>query len=94
MSFGVPVIILKEGTEETREKEARQQNINAMVAIAETIRSTLGPKGMAKMIVDGLGDTTITNDGAEILKALDFCCNIYCCSVTKCFRFNRTINSS
>jgi len=71
MSFGVPVIILKEGTEETREKEAREQNINAMLAIAETIRSTLGPKGMAKMLVDSLGDTTITNDGAEILKALD-----------------------
>jgi thermosome len=71
MSFGVPVIILREGTEETREKEARQQNINAMVAIAETIRSTMGPRAMSKMIVDGLGDTTITNDGAEILKALD-----------------------
>ncbi|MFX1394277.1 MAG: thermosome subunit beta, partial [Promethearchaeota archaeon] len=63
--------ILKEGTEETREKEAREQNINAMLAISETIRSTLGPKGMAKMLVDSLGDTTITNDGAEILKALD-----------------------
>ncbi|MFW9897726.1 MAG: thermosome subunit beta [Candidatus Thorarchaeota archaeon] len=71
MSFGVPIIILKEGTEESSEKEARQQNINAMMAIAETVRTTLGPKGMAKMLVDSLGDTTITNDGAEILKALD-----------------------
>jgi thermosome len=72
MSFGnVPIIILKEGTEEVREKEARRQNINAMVAIAETVRSTLGPKGMSKMLVDSLGDVTITNDGAEILKKLD-----------------------
>jgi thermosome len=71
MSFGVPVIILKEGAEEVREKEARTQNINAMVAVAETVSSTLGPKGMAKMIVDSLGDATITNDGAEILKKLD-----------------------
>ncbi|MFX1340117.1 MAG: thermosome subunit beta [Promethearchaeota archaeon] len=71
MSFGVPVIILKEGAEEVREKEARVQNINAMVAIAETVKSTLGPKGMSKMLVDSLGDITITNDGAEILKKLD-----------------------
>ena len=71
MSFGVPVIILKEGSEEVREKEARVQNINAMVAIAETVKSTLGPKGMSKMLVDSLGDITITNDGAEILKKLD-----------------------
>ncbi len=67
----VPIIILKEGTEEVREKEARKQNITAMVAIAETVRSTLGPKGMSKMLVDSLGDVTITNDGAEILKNLD-----------------------
>jgi thermosome len=67
----VPIIILKEGTEEVREKEARKQNINAMVAIAETVRSTLGPKGMSKMLVDSMGDVTITNDGAEILKNLD-----------------------
>ncbi|MFX1452714.1 MAG: thermosome subunit beta [Promethearchaeota archaeon] len=71
MSFGVPIIILKEGAEEVKEKEARIQNINAMLAIAETVSSTLGPKGMAKMIVDSLGDSTITNDGAEILKKLD-----------------------
>ncbi|MFX1600755.1 MAG: thermosome subunit beta [Promethearchaeota archaeon] len=67
----VPIIILKEGTEEVREKEARKQNITAMVAIAETVRSTLGPKGMSKMLVDSMGDVTITNDGAEILKNLD-----------------------
>jgi thermosome len=71
MSFGVPVIILKEGSEEVSEKEARKQNINAMITISEMIKSTLGPKGMAKMIVDSMGDVTITNDGAEILKKLD-----------------------
>ncbi len=68
---GVPIIILKEGTEEVQEREARKQNISAMVAISETVRSTLGPKGMSKMLVDSLGDVTITNDGAEILKSLD-----------------------
>ncbi len=68
---GVPILILKEGTEDKREKEARYQNINAIMTIAETVRSTLGPKGMDKMLVDGLGDVTITNDGAEILKGLD-----------------------
>ena len=67
----VPIIILKEGTEEIREREARKQNISAMVAIAETVRSTLGPKGMSKMLVDSLGEVTITNDGAEILSNLD-----------------------
>ncbi len=67
----VPILILKEGTEEIREREARKQNISAMVAIAETVRSTLGPKSMSKMLVDSMGDVTITNDGAEILKALD-----------------------
>lgn len=68
---GVPIIILKEGTEEVREREARKQNISAMVAIAEAVRSTLGPKGMSKMLVDSMGDVTITNDGAEILSNLD-----------------------
>lgn len=67
----VPVIILKEGTEETQEKEARKRNVNGILAIAETVRSTLGPKGMDKMLVDGMGDITITNDGAEILKSLN-----------------------
>jgi thermosome len=69
--MSVPILILKEGTEEVREKEARTQNINAIMAISETVRTTLGPKGMNKMIVDSLGDVTITNDGAEILKGLD-----------------------
>lgn len=67
----VPILILREGTEQEHEKEARNRNIKAMQAIAGTVKSTLGPKGMDKMIVDSLGDTTITNDGAEILKQLD-----------------------
>ncbi len=66
----IPIIILKEGTEEVREKEARRQNINAMIAITEAVQSTMGPKGMDKMLVDSLGDVTITNDGAEILDRL------------------------
>jgi len=69
--MSVPIIILKEGTEETKEKEARMHNINAIMAITETVKSTLGPKGMNKMLVDSVGDVTITNDGAEILKLLD-----------------------
>jgi len=69
--MSVPIIILKEGTEDIREREARHQNIKAMVAVSESVKSTLGPKGMSKMLVDSLGDSTITNDGAEILKALD-----------------------
>ncbi len=69
--MSVPIIILREGTEETKEKEARMQNINAMMAITETVKSTLGPRGMNKMLVDSVGDVTITNDGAEILKLLD-----------------------
>ncbi|MCK4382268.1 MAG: thermosome subunit, partial [Candidatus Lokiarchaeota archaeon] len=69
--MSVPIIILKEGTEETKEKEARMQNISAIMAITETVKSTLGPKGMNKMLVDSVGDVTITNDGAEILKLLD-----------------------
>jgi thermosome len=71
MASNVPVIILKEGTEDVKKREARTQNINAMMAITETVRSTMGPKGMDKMLVDSVGDITITNDGAEILDKLD-----------------------
>jgi len=67
----VPIIILREGTETTKEREALNNNIKAMMAVTETVKSTLGPKGMDKMLVDNLGDCVITNDGAEILKALD-----------------------
>lgn len=69
--MSVPILILREGTEDVKKREARRQNINAMMAITETVRSTMGPKGMDKMLVDSLGDITITNDGAEILDKLD-----------------------
>jgi thermosome len=68
---GQPVLILKEGTSRSRGKEAQRNNIMAAKIIAEAIRSTLGPRGMDKMIVDSLGDITITNDGAAILDEID-----------------------
>jgi thermosome len=68
---GQPVLILKEGTSRSRGKEAQRNNIMAAKIIAEAIRSTLGPRGMDKMLVDSLGDITITNDGAAILKEID-----------------------
>ena len=61
MSQQVPVIVLKEDTERTRGRDAQRNNIMAAKMVAETIRTTLGPKGMDKMIVDSLGDVTITN---------------------------------
>ena len=66
-----PVIILREGTESTRGKSAQNNNIAAAKAVSEAVRSTLGPRGMDKMLVDGMGDIVITNDGATILKELD-----------------------
>ncbi len=68
---GTPVLLLKEGTERTRGKDAQSNNILAGKVIAEAVRSTLGPKGMDKMLVDTLGDVVITNDGAAILEAMD-----------------------
>jgi len=68
---GQPVLILKEGTSRSRGKEAQTNNIMAAKIIAEAIRSTLGPRGMDKMLVDSLGDITITNDGAAILNEID-----------------------
>ncbi len=67
---GQPIIILREGTERTRGKEARNNNIMAAKAVAAAVRTTLGPKGMDKMLVSG-GDITITNDGVTILKEMD-----------------------
>jgi thermosome len=66
-----PVIVLKEGTESTKGKTAQSNNIMAAKAVADAVRSTLGPKGMDKMLVDSMGDIVITNDGATILKELD-----------------------
>jgi len=66
-----PIIVLREGTERTKNKEAQGNNIQAARAIADAVRSTLGPKGMDKMLVDSLGDVVITNDGVTILKEID-----------------------
>jgi thermosome len=63
--------VLREGTERTKNKEAQGNNIQAARAIADAVRSTLGPKGMDKMLVDSLGDVVITNDGVTILKEID-----------------------
>ena len=68
---GTPVLILKEGSERTRGKDAQNRNILAAKTIAAAVKSTLGPKGMDKMLVDSMGDVVITNDGATILKEMD-----------------------
>src|SRR5215218_3162913 len=68
---GMPVLILKEGTKESKGKEAQKNNITAAKLIAEIVKTSLGPRGMDKMLVDTLGDVTITNDGATILKEMD-----------------------
>ncbi|MHA2041133.1 MAG: thermosome subunit beta [Candidatus Thorarchaeota archaeon] len=68
---GTPVLILKEGTSRTRGKSAQANNIMAGIVISDAVKSTLGPRGMDKMLVDSLGDVTITNDGASILKEID-----------------------
>ncbi|MHC1635639.1 MAG: thermosome subunit alpha [Candidatus Methanospirareceae archaeon] len=68
---GTPILILKEGSERTRGREAQSRNILAAKAVASAVRTTLGPKGMDKMLVDSLGDVVITNDGATILKEMD-----------------------
>jgi thermosome len=68
---GIPVLILKEGATRTYGREAQRANIAAARAIAETLKTTLGPRGMDKMLVDSLGDVTITNDGAAILDEMD-----------------------
>ncbi|MGD1060730.1 MAG: thermosome subunit beta [Methanomassiliicoccales archaeon] len=66
-----PIIILKEGTKRDKGKDAQYNNIMAARAIADAVRSTLGPRGMDKMLVDSLGDVVITNDGVTILKEID-----------------------
>ncbi|MER5174206.1 MAG: thermosome subunit beta [Candidatus Nitrosocosmicus sp.] len=68
---GMPVLILKEGSSETKGKEAQKNNFTAAKTVAEIVRTSLGPRGMDKMLVDSLGDVTITNDGATILKEID-----------------------
>ncbi len=67
----MPVILLKEGGTETKGRDAQKNNIAACKIIAEIVKTSLGPRGMDKMLVDSLGDVTITNDGATILKEID-----------------------
>jgi chaperonin GroEL (HSP60 family) len=67
----VPLLLLKEGTKESKGKEAQKNNITAAKLVAEVVKTSLGPRGMDKMLVDSLGDVTITNDGATILKEID-----------------------
>jgi len=66
-----PIIILKEGTRREKGKGAQSNNIMAARAISDAVKSTLGPKGMDKMLVDSMGDVVVTNDGATILKEID-----------------------
>ncbi|MBX5327111.1 MAG: thermosome subunit beta [Candidatus Bathyarchaeia archaeon] len=68
---GQPVLILKEGTARSRGKEAQRNNIMAARIVAEVLKTTLGPRGMDKMLIDSLGDITITNDGAAILDEIE-----------------------
>jgi thermosome len=67
----IPVIILREGTQRTRGRDAQLNNIMVAKVIAEAMRSSLGPRGMDKMLVDSFGDVTITSDGATILKEME-----------------------
>ncbi len=68
---GQPVLILKEGTTRSRGREAQRNNIMAARIIGEVLKTTLGPRGMDKMLIDSLGDITITNDGAAILEEIE-----------------------
>ena len=67
----MPVVILKDGAAQSKGREAQKNNIAAAKIIAEIVHTSLGPRGMDKMLVDSLGDVTITNDGATILKEID-----------------------
>src|SRR4030067_1127121 len=68
---GQPIFILREGSQRTKGREAQNNNIMAAKAVAAAVRTTLGPKGMDKMLVDSLGDIVITNDGATILREME-----------------------
>ncbi|MDR3291908.1 MAG: TCP-1/cpn60 chaperonin family protein [Methanobrevibacter sp.] len=68
---GQPIFVLPEGTNRILGRDAQRNNILAGKVLAETVRTTLGPKGMDKMLVDGLGDIVVTNDGVTILKEMD-----------------------
>ena len=68
---GTPIYILREGSQRTAGRDAQKSNIMAAKAVAGAVRTTLGPKGMDKMLVDTMGDVVITNDGVTILKEMD-----------------------
>ncbi|MCL2135083.1 MAG: TCP-1/cpn60 chaperonin family protein [Candidatus Bathyarchaeota archaeon] len=68
---GVPVLVLKEGSDRSRGREAQHNNITAAKVVAESIRSSFGPKGMDKLLVDNFGDITVTSDGRTILDEMD-----------------------
>src|SRR5208283_4210129 len=70
-SGGTPVLILREGSNQSKGKDAQRNNIQAAKLIAEIVKTSIGPRGMDKMLVDSMGDVTITNDGATMLKELD-----------------------
>jgi archaeal chaperonin len=67
----LPVLLLKEGTTESKGKDAQKNNITAAKNVSEIVKTSLGPRGMDKMIVSPIGDVTITNDGATILKEIE-----------------------
>src|SRR5260370_2833955 len=67
----IPIIILKEGTQRSRGRDAQRSNIMAAKVLAETVRSTIGPRGMDKMMVGSIGDIVITNEGAASMKEMD-----------------------
>ncbi|MCE4621310.1 MAG: TCP-1/cpn60 chaperonin family protein [Desulfurococcales archaeon] len=71
MATGVPILILKEGTQRTYGREALRNNILAAKVLAELLKTSLGPRGLDKMLVDSFGDVTITNDGATIVKEME-----------------------
>jgi len=71
MQQGQPMIIMGEDAQRVKDKDAQEYNISAARAVAESVRSTLGPKGMDKMLVDSMGTVTITNDGVTILQEMD-----------------------
>ncbi len=68
---GIPILLLKEGTSQTKGRDAIRNNVEAAKLVAAILKPVLGPRGMDKMLVDSLGDVTITNDGATILKEMD-----------------------
>jgi chaperonin GroEL (HSP60 family) len=70
-SGGQQVLILREGSTQNRGRRAQNNNISAAKLIADLVKTSLGPRGMDKMLVDSLGDATITNDGATMLKEMD-----------------------